>query len=158
VQPGLAVSVTTVILPAYFDRAFTPMKRRKRSRDYVRADHWTNRLKRTLKIGWLVMCLAALAGWWLGWSFVDGAGHRVDHRQFLDTAMGVIAFPAGLIWIWAAPALESLAEVLARSAGIPANYWDSYGPELFAWFGAALIGYIQWFWLFPYVFRLRSDR
>jgi hypothetical protein len=133
------------------------MRRRRRSRDYVRADHWTNRLKRTLRIGWLVLCLAALAGWWLGWGFVDGAGHRVDHRQLLDTIMGVIAFPAGLLWIWMAPALEPFAEPLVRSAGVPAVYWRTYGPELFAWFGAALIGYIQWFWLLPYVFSLRTD-
>lgn len=71
--------------------------------------------------------------------------------------MGVIAFPAGLLWIWIAPTLEPFAELLTRYAGVPAIFWRTYGPELFAWLGAALIGYIQWFWLLPYVFSLRTD-
>ena len=132
------------------------MRRRRRSRNYVRADHWTNRLKRMLRIGWLGLCLAALAVWWLT-GVVDSAGHRADHRQILDTIMGVIAFPAGLLWIWIAPNLEPLTDPLVRAAGVPSAYWHAYGPELFAWFGATLIGYIQWFWLIPYVFSLRTD-
>jgi hypothetical protein len=132
------------------------MRRRRRSRDYVRADHWTNRLKRKLKIGWLILCLAALAVWWLT-GFVDDAGHRAGHRQILDTMMGVIAFPAGLLWIWMAPTLEPFVDPLLRAAGVPAAYWHDYGPELFAWFGAALIGYVQWFRVIPYVFSLRTD-
>ena len=71
--------------------------------------------------------------------------------------MGVIAFPAGLLWIWMAPTLDPLADALARAAGVPAAYWRAYGPELFAWLGAALIGYAQWFWVIPYVFSLRAD-
>jgi hypothetical protein len=80
-------------------------------------------LKRFLRFGWLLLCLLALAGWWFGWGFVDGAGQRIEHRQLLDAIMGVLAFPAGLLWVWIAPNL----------------------------------GYIQWFWLLPYVFRLRAN-
>jgi hypothetical protein len=115
------------------------------------------RLKRALRIGWLLLCVAALAGWWLGWGFVDGAGQRIEHRQLLDLIMGVLAFPAGLLWVYVAPNLESLAESAVVAAGVPAAFWRSYGPELLAWLGATLFGYLQWFWLLPYVFRLRAD-
>ncbi len=134
-----------------------PFRRKRRSRDYVRPDHWTARLKRFLRLGWLLLCLAALAGWWLGWGFVDGAGQRIEHRQLLDAIMGVLAFPAGLLWVWIAPNLESLAKSAALAAGVRPAIWQMYGPELLAWMGATLLGYIQWFWMLPYVFRLRAD-
>ncbi len=134
-----------------------PFRRKRRSRDYVRPDHWTARLKRFLRLGWLLLCFAALAGWWLGWGFVDGAGQRIEHRQLLDAIMGVLAFPAGLLWVWIAPNLESLAKSAALAAGVRAASWQMYGPELLAWMGATLLGYIQWFWMLPYVFRLRAD-
>jgi len=132
-------------------------RRKRRSRDYVRPDHWSVRLKRALRIGWLLLCVVALAGWWLGWGFVDGAGQRIEHRQLLDLIMGILAFPAGLLWVYVAPNLESLAESAVVAAGVPAEFWRSYGPELLAWLGATLFGYLQWFWLLPYVFRLRAD-
>ncbi len=134
-----------------------PFRRKRRSRDYVRPDHWTARLKRFLRLGWLLLCFAALAGWWLGWGFVDGAGQRIEHRQLLDAIMGVLAFPAGLLWVWIAPNLESLAKSAALAAGVRPAFWQMYGPELLAWMGATLLGYIQWFWMLPYVFRLRAD-
>jgi hypothetical protein len=115
------------------------------------------RLKRALKVGWLLLCVAALLVWWLGWGFVDGAGQRIEHRQLLDAIMGVLAFPAGLFWVWLAPNLESLAASAAIAAGVPAAFWQTYGPELLAWLGATLLGYIQWFWLLPHVFTLRTD-
>jgi len=132
-------------------------RRRKKSRDYVRPGHWTARLKRILKFGWLMLCLGALAGWWFGWGFVDGAGQRIEHRQLLDAIMGVLTFPAGLLWVWMAPILEPLAQSVAHLAGMPPVLWRDYGPELLAWFGATVIGYVQWFWLLPYVFALRAD-
>jgi len=134
-----------------------PFRRKRRSRDYVRPDHWTLRLKRFLRFGWLLLCLLALAGWWFGWGFVDGAGQRIEHRQLLDAIMGVLAFPAGLLWVWIAPNLESLAKSAALAAGVPSAVWRLYGPELVAWLGATVLGYIQWFWLLPYVFRLRVN-
>lgn len=132
-------------------------RRKRRSRDYVRPEHWTIRLKRILRVGWLLLCVAALAVWWLGWGFVDGAGQRIEHRQLLDVIMGVLAFPAGLLWVYVAPNLESLAKSAVLATGVPPEFWRSYGPELLAWLGATLIGYVQWFWLLPYVFRLRAD-
>ena len=132
-------------------------RRKRRSRDYVRPEHWTIRLKRILRVGWLLLCVAALAVWWLGWGFVDGAGQRIEHRQLLDVIMGVLAFPAGLVWVYVAPNLESLAKSAVLATGVPPEFWRSYGPELLAWLGATLIGYVQWFWLLPYVFRLRAD-
>ena len=134
-----------------------PFRRKRRSRDYVRPDHWTLRLKRFLRFGWLLLCLLALAGWWFGWGFVDGAGQRIEQRQLLDAIMGVLAFPAGLLWVWIAPNLESLAKSAALSAGVPSAFWRLYGPELLAWLGATVLGYIQWFWLLPYVFRIRAN-
>ncbi|UCD69371.1 MAG: hypothetical protein JSW48_04635 [Betaproteobacteria bacterium] len=114
------------------------------------------RCRRILKFGWLLLCLAALAGWWFGWGFVDGAGQRIEYRQFLVAVMGVLAFPAGLLWVWIASNLESLAGFAALAAGVPPAFWRLYGPEVLAWLGATLLGYIQWFWLLPYIFRLRS--
>jgi len=134
-----------------------PPRRKKRSRDYVRPDHWTVRLTRMLRVGWLLLCVAALAVWWLGWGFVDGAGQRIEHRQLLDVIMGVLSFPAGLLWVYVAPSLEPTAKSAVLAAGLPAELWRSYGPELLAWLGATLIGYVQWFWLLPHVFRLRAD-
>ena len=134
-----------------------PFRRKRRSRDYVRPDHWTRRLKRFLRFGWLLLCLLALAGWWFEWGFVDGAGQRIEQRQLLDAIMGVLAFPAGLLWVWIAPNLESLAKSAALAAGVPSAFWRLYGPELVAWLGATVLGYIQWFWLLPYVFRLRAN-
>jgi hypothetical protein len=134
-----------------------PFRRKRRSRDYVRPDHWTLRLKRFLRFGWLLLCLLALAGWWFGWGFVDGAGQRIEHRQLLDAIMGVLAFPAGLLWVWIAPNVESLAKSAALAAGVPSAAWRLYGPELLAWLGATVLGYIQWFCLLPYVFRLRIN-
>jgi hypothetical protein len=130
-------------------------------------------LKRFLRFGWLLLCLLALAGWWFGWGFVDGAGQRIEHRQLLDAIMGVLAFPAGLLWVWIAPNVlafpagllwvwiapnvESLAKSAALAAGVPSAAWRLYGPELLAWLGATVLGYIQWFCLLPYVFRLRIN-
>ena len=71
--------------------------------------------------------------------------------------MGILAFPVGLLWVWIAPNLESLAASAALSAGLPSALWRSYGPELLAWAGATVLGYIQWFWMLPYVFRMRAD-
>lgn len=132
-------------------------RRRKRSSDYVHPQHWLARLRRALKIGWILLCLGALAGWWFGWGFVDGAGERIENRQFLDAIMGVIAFPGGLIWVWLAPLLEPFARDLSIACGLPRHLWIDYGPELLVWAGASLLGYVQWFWLLPYVFSLRSD-
>jgi hypothetical protein len=131
-------------------------QRRKRSSDYVNPRHWTVRLKRKLKVTWLALCLGALAVWWLDWGFTDGAGQRIEHRQLLDAAMGVLAFPAGLLWVWLAPHFEPIARAAARAAGMPLPVWRDYGPALLTWSGATLAGYIQWFWLLPRVFALRS--
>jgi len=131
------------------------VRRRKQSREYVSPHHWTVRVKRTLRFGWLALCLAVLAVWWFGWGFVDGAGQRIEHRQFLEAAMGVLAFPGGLLWVWVAPHFEPLVQSAANAAGVTAPMWRSYGPPLLTWFGATLIGYVQWFWLLPRVFTLR---
>ena len=132
-------------------------RRRKRSREYIRPDHWSARVKRWLRVAWLALCLGALAGWWLGWGFVDGAGERVEHRDLLDAMMGIIAFPAGLLWVWVAPGLEPMAQSATLAAGVPESVWRGYGPELLTWLGATAIGYFQWFWLLPHVFTLRAD-
>jgi hypothetical protein len=109
-----------------------------------------------LRLIWLALCLGALAVWWFGWGFVDGAGQRIEHRQLLDAIMGILAFPAGLLWVWLAPHLEPVAQAAARAAGMSAPVWRNFGPEVLTWFGATLIGYLQWFWLLPHVFALRS--
>jgi hypothetical protein len=104
----------------------------------------------------LALCFAALALWWLGWGFVDGAGQRVDQRQLLDATMGILAFPAGLLWVWLAPHFEPVAQAAARASGVSPLIWQNYGPPVLTWSGATLLGYVQWFWLLPRVFALRS--
>lgn len=131
-------------------------RRRKRSTGYVSPHHWTVRLKRRLTFFWLALCLAALALWWLDWGFVDGAGQRIERRQLLDAAMGILAFPAGLLWVWLAPYLEPLAQAAARAAGVSPPMWRDYGPALLTWSGATLIGYVQWFWVLPYALSPRG--
>lgn len=131
-------------------------RRRKRSTDYVTPHHWTVRLKRRLKLFWLALCLVALAAWLLDWGFIDGAGQRFERRQLLDAAMGILAFPAGLLWVWSAPYFEPMAEAAARAAGVPLPMWRDYGPALLVWGGATLIGYVQWFRVLPYAFSLRD--
>lgn len=131
-------------------------RRRKRSNDYVSPRHWTVQLKRKLRLSWLAICLGVLAVWWFDWGFLDGAGQRIEHRQLLEATMGIIAFPGGLLWVWLVPYFEPMAQAAARAAGISPPVWRDYGPALLTWSGATLIGYIQWFWLLPHVFTLRS--
>ncbi len=105
-----------------------------------------------------MLCVAALAVWWFGGGFVDGAGQRIEQRQFLDAAMGILAFPAGLLWVWLVPYLEPLAQSASLAGGVPPHLWQPYGAATLTWFGATLIGYLQWFWLLPAVFfRQRSE-
>ena len=131
--------------------------RRKKSNDYVSPRHWTLRLKRALRFGWLALCVAVLAVWWFGGGFVDGAGHRVEQRQFLEAAMGILAFPAGLLWVWFMPYIEPLAQSVAYATGIQAPGWQRYGPAIMMWSGAVSLGYLQWFWLLPGVVTSRRD-
>lgn len=71
--------------------------------------------------------------------------------------MGILAFPAGLLWVWLAPLFEPMAKAAAGAAGLPPPLWREYGPALLTWLGATLIGYVQWFWLLPHVFALRNS-
>ena len=132
-------------------------RRRQRSRDYVSPNHWTRRLKRRLQIGWLIICVATLAVWWYGVGFVDGAGQRIEQGPFLDAAMAILAFPAGLVWVWLVPYLEPLAQSASRAGGVSPHLWQNYGAAMLTWCGATLIGYIQWFWLLPAVFARQSS-
>lgn len=71
--------------------------------------------------------------------------------------MAILAFPAGLLWVWIAPNLEPVAQAVTSLAGLPPASWRAYGPELLTWLGATLLGYVQWFWLVPHVFALRAS-
>lgn len=107
-----------------------------------------------LKIGWWIVCLLILATWYFV-SGIDGAGSPTaptDWRSFV-LAMAVISFPAGALWLWALPSIRDALPAAGVDLGLLPWYWE----HVAAWLGIALIGYIQWFWLLPAVFRLRSD-
>ncbi|MGH8629367.1 MAG: hypothetical protein ACREU7_01195 [Burkholderiales bacterium] len=113
------------------------------------------RLVRFLKLAWWSACLGVIVWWFV--SVDPGAvGSRVNEplpQQTLRGVMALLAFPAGLIWVWSMPWLAPAVEAL----GIPLEGWPWYAPSLLVWSGCALLGYVQWFWLLPHVFTLRAS-
>lgn len=110
---------------------------------------------RALKIGWWSACLAVLV-WWFVAADPGAAASRANeplHEQTLKGLMALLAFPAGLLWVWSMPWLAPAVE----AAGVPLAGWPWYTPTVLAWSGCAVLGYVQWFWLLPYVFTMRSS-
>jgi hypothetical protein len=108
------------------------------------------RLGPAVRLLWWGLCLGVLA-WWL---FTTGLGslasaHGLEGRddRLFYALMALISFPAGLIWVLATPWLLS---IVPAGAGVAAIPW--YGEPLLAWFGCAIVGYLQWFWLLPRAF------
>lgn len=128
------------------------MAKRQRSRPFTPL---TRRFTRWLNLAWWAMCLGVLLWWYLS---VDlgapvSASKRPDQEQIMEGIMAVLAFPAGLIWVWSLPMLTALLDAF----GVAVQRWPWYAQPAAAWCGAALLGYIQWFWLLPYVFTLRAS-
>ncbi len=112
------------------------------------------RMARWLKILWWTASLGVLA-WW-AWSaepvrFVDTG--QQDRETLFFGIMAALSFPAGLIWVFALP--RTLAAL--PLAGIDLSLLPWYTESVMAWFGCALIGYVQWFWLVPYVLSMKSE-
>lgn len=107
-----------------------------------------------LKIGWWTLCLTILAAWYFI-SGINGAAAPTaasDWRSFV-LAMAVISFPAGPLWLWALPSIRDVLPATGVDLSLLPWYWE----QVAAWFGITVIGYAQWFWLLPAVFRLRAD-
>ncbi len=113
------------------------------------------RLVRALKLGWWSTCLAVIAWWFVAIDPVAVATQANEplQQQTLKGVMALLAFPAGLLWVWFMPGLAPAVE----AAGVPLEGWPWYTPTLLTWLGCALLGYAQWFWLLPYVFTLRAS-
>lgn len=112
------------------------------------------RIVRLLKLGWWSVCFGVVA-WWLVSTDPAAAASQADEplqQQTLKAIMALLAFPAGLLWVWFLPWLTPAVE----AAGVPVDRWPWYVPTLLAWLGCAVLGYLQWFWLLPHVFTLRS--
>ena len=113
------------------------------------------RVRRWLKLLWWSASLAVLV-WWF-FSIDLGApmatDRRADQERIMEGIMAFLAFPAGLVWVWSLPMLTSLLD----GFGVAVARWPWYSQPLAAWCGAALLGYLQWFWLLPYVFTLRAS-
>jgi hypothetical protein len=110
---------------------------------------------RLLKIGWWSVCLVAIATWFVA-ADPGTAASQVNEpieQQLLKGVMALIAFPAGLVWVWSLPWLTPGIE----AAGVPLSSWPWYTPTVLAWLGCAVLGYVQWFWLMPHVLTLRSS-
>jgi hypothetical protein len=113
----------------------------------------SRRLARVLKLAWWAACIGVLLWWWISVDFgaAVAATKRSTQRELLEAAMAVLAFPAGLLWVWLQPIIN------AGLAGIGVQRWPWYGPVMLTWSGAALLGYLQWFWVLPHVFALRAS-
>jgi hypothetical protein len=113
------------------------------------------RLVRFLKLAWWSVCLGVIA-WWFFAVDPGALGSKTSEplqQQTLRGVMALLAFPAGLVWVWVLPSLAPLAEAM----GMPMQGWPWYAPGLLAWAGCALLGYAQWFWLLPHVFTMRAS-
>ncbi|HWQ37880.1 MAG TPA: hypothetical protein VNM24_04585 [Burkholderiales bacterium] len=113
------------------------------------------RLGRWLRLTWWAVCLAVLAWWFVSIDLGTplSQARRPEQQQILEGIMAVLAFPAGLFWIWVLPSLMSLSQTL----GVTVERWPWYTHPLAAWTGAALLGHLQWFWLLRRVFTLRAS-
>ena len=110
---------------------------------------------RFLKLAWWSVCLGVIA-WWFFAVDPGALGSKTSEplqQQTLRGVMALLAFPAGLVWVWVLPSLAPLAEAM----GMPMQGWPWYAPGLLAWAGCALLGYAQWFWLLPHVFTMRAS-
>jgi hypothetical protein len=110
---------------------------------------------RWLKLGWWSVCLGIIA-WWLLSADPAAAGSQANEppqQQMLRGIMALLAFPAGLLWVWLMPWLAPA----AKAAGLPIDTWPWYLPTTVTWLGCAVLGHIQWFWLLPHVLTLRSS-
>jgi len=113
------------------------------------------RLVRLLKLAWWSVCLGVLVWWFIAvepGTLQTQASEPVQH-QTLKGVMALLAFPAGLLWVWSMPWLVPA----AQAVGLPMDGWPWYAPTVMARFGCALLGYAQWFWLLPHVFTLRAS-
>lgn len=125
------------------------------SRSRARPGSPARRLGRWLRLTWWALCLGVLSWWFV--SIDLGApvseARRPEQQQILEGIMAVIAFPSGLLWVWALASLISLSQTL----GATVERWPWYAHPLAAWSGAALLGHLQWFWLLRRVFTLRAS-
>lgn len=129
--------------------------RRNRSASRFRTPGKRGRFVRLLKLGWWSVCLAVIA-WWIISADPATVGSQANEplqQQVLKGIMALLAFPAGLLWVWFLPLLTPAFE----AAGVPVNGWPWYATTVLAWLGCAVLGYLQWFWLLPHVFTLRSS-
>jgi hypothetical protein len=128
------------------------MARKRQAKPGIR---FGEKVARWSKLLWWAASLAVLVWWFFS---IDlgapaSAGRRADQERIMEGIMAFLAFPAGLVWVWALPMLTSMLEAF----GVIVARWPWYSQPLAAWCGAALLGYLQWFWLLPYVFTLRAS-
>lgn len=116
---------------------------------------FARKLTRWLKLLWWAASFAVLVWWFFSIDLgaAVSAAKRPDQERVMEGVMAFLAFPAGLVWVWALPMLFSWLDAF----GVAVERWPWYSQPLAAWCGAALLGYLQWFWLLPYVFTLRAS-
>jgi hypothetical protein len=128
------------------------MAKRKRS---TPGTTFSRKLTRWMKLTWWAICFGVLIWWYFSIDFgaAVSAAKRPDQERIMEGIMAFLAFPAGLVWVWSLPMLTSLLD----SYGVAVARWPWYAHPAAAWFGAAVLGHMQWFWLLPYVFTLRAS-
>lgn len=121
----------------------------------------TNRGRAIAKASWVFLNVAAIAVILAGVNPSHPDASR-DSQLILNYIMFTLSFPFGFIgplilWLFGST-FSLISSLFGKAELLPSAHTRFYASNIAIWFSFFVVGYFQWFVLFPYVVRRRQRR
>ena len=101
------------------------------------------------RVFWLVACVIPYVLWlfWVG-AFTSQPTPWEEKDTYMWIALGILGFPGSVIWFYVA----ATGQVLLERSGIHST--NIYIIDTVIWLGSVFVGYLQWFYIAPWLKKL----